>query len=167
MVVTSVFYFGHLFRTFGARLALKPAYALLCFLFLAAASTYGAIDTGGHIFVSPLFYLSCSLCGVYLHLTLARSVPEGLVKKFLVHTGRNTITILALHFLAFRGVNYLLVRIYDLPPYMTGQHHKIDATGGWWALYLVAGVMLPLAVRAVYDRIQQATARKPSVTAAT
>jgi len=161
MVVMSVFYAGHLFRKFGGGLAVKKAYALLCFVLLAVASRFGTIDTGGHQFVSPLFYLGCSLCGVYLHLCIARSVTDGsLVKRFLVHVGRNTITILALHFLAFRAVNYLLVRIYDLPAYMTGQHPKISTTGLWWLAYFSAGVLLPLAVKAAYDRLAQAVVGK-------
>ncbi len=161
MVVMSVFYAGHLFRQYGGGLAAKPAYALLCFALLAAATRFGPIDTGGHQFVSPLFYIGCSLCGVYLHLFLARSVPDGsLLRRFLVHVGRNTIAILALHFLAFRAVNYLLVRIYGLPDYMTGQHPRIITAGAWWTLYFAAGILLPLAARAVSGRVREAIAGK-------
>jgi len=156
MVVAGIFYFGHLFRQHGGDVAIKPQYALLSFLLLVVASRYGSIDTGGHVFVSPHFYIACSLSGIYLHLFLARSVPEGsLLKRFLVHVGRNTITILALHFLAFRAVNFLQVMIHDLPAYMTGQHPKIPTTGAWWLVYFVAGILLPLAVRAAYDRLRR------------
>jgi fucose 4-O-acetylase-like acetyltransferase len=156
MVVAVIFYIGYLFKRYESAFDFNFGYALSCFMVLAVSSLYGTIDNGGHQFVSPPFYLACSLCGIYLNCYIARVVADGsLLKRFLVFTGRNTITVLALHFLAFRAVNYLQVKIYDLPPYMTGQHPRIPSSDGWWALYFAAGILLPLASRVVYDRFKQ------------
>lgn len=157
MVVTVMFYFGYLFKRYESAFDFNAAYAFACFMVLAVSSRFGTIDTGGHQFVSPAFYLACSLCGIYLNLYIAKAVVAGsLLKNFFVYAGRNTITILALHFLAFRAVNYLQVRFYDLPSYMTGQHPHLASSGSWWLVYFIAGMALPLAGRAVYDRLKLA-----------
>ncbi len=156
MVVTIMFYFGSLFKKYESDIVFNGAYAFVCFLVLAISTSYGPIDTGGHQFVSPPFYLAISLCGIYLNLSLARMfVRETAFKKLLVFCGRNTITILALHFLAFRLVNYLQVKLHDLPPYMTAQHPVLNTQHGWWAAYLAAGLGLPLLARLIYDRLKQ------------
>jgi fucose 4-O-acetylase-like acetyltransferase len=157
MVVSSMFYFGHLFRRYERSIELNGGIALACFAVLAASYRFGPIDTGGHIFVSLPFYLVCSLAGVYLNLFLSMRVPEGtLFRRFLIYTGRNTITILALHFVAFRLVNYLQVVVRGLPVYLTASHPALNTSGGWWVVYLLMGVALPLASRMLYDRLKLA-----------
>jgi fucose 4-O-acetylase-like acetyltransferase len=144
-VVVIMYYFGYLFKKFEASIAFAFGYAALCFAVLAALYPHGAIDTGGHVFVSPPFYLVSSLAGIYLNLYLARRITgESLIRKFLLFAGRNTIAIMALHFLAFKAVSYLQVKLYDLPPYMLGKHPTLVTSGGWWVLYLIAGMFLPL-----------------------
>jgi fucose 4-O-acetylase-like acetyltransferase len=157
MVVTLIFYFGYLFKKYEGLIAFRSVYALSCFLVLVISTRYGTIDTGGHVFGSPFFYIGCSLAGIYLNLYIARLiVTDSPIKRFLIYCGRNTIAIMALHLLAFRGVNYLQVRLYDLPPYMTAKHPVLDASHGWWIPYLIAGVLFPLLVRLIYDSLKQA-----------
>ena len=156
MAVSIMFYFGYLFRGIEKKVALKGGVAFACGIFLAASSPFGPIDTGGHTFVSPPFYIACSLAGIYMNLYLAtRLSGRTLLGRFLLYTGRNTITILALHFLAFRMINYVQVVLRGLPAYHTAQHPTLDPSGGWWIAYLAAGVALPLAARAAYDRVKQ------------
>jgi fucose 4-O-acetylase-like acetyltransferase len=155
MVVSIMFYFGYVYKRYEQSIELNGGIALACFAILASGYRFGPIDTGGHIFVSLPFYLVCSLAGVYLNLFLATRIPEGtLFRKFLLYTGKNTITILALHFVAFRLVNYLQVVVRGLPVYLTASHPTLNTSGGWWVIYLVAGIALPLASRMIYDRLK-------------
>jgi fucose 4-O-acetylase-like acetyltransferase len=157
MVVTIMFYFGYLFKRFEKYIEFNFGIALACFLVLVVSYPYGPIGNGAHQFGTLPFYLVCSLTGIYLNFYIAKRIPDGtLIKRFLVFTGRNTITILGLHLAAFRVVNWLEVKVYGLPAYMTGKHISLDTSGAWWAVYLVAGVGLPLAARIVYDRAKQA-----------
>ncbi len=161
MVVLIMFYFGSLFKKHEHAVPMNGAAALCCFLILAASAPYGPVDTGGHQFVSPAFYIAASVCGIYLNLYAARMFTrDSVVKKFLVYCGRNTITIMALHFLAFRGVNYLQVKLYGLPAYKTAQHPVLDPAHGWWIAYLAAGVVFPILASLIYDRLKQAVSGK-------
>ena len=156
MVTTVMFYFGNLFKKYESFIVFNGAYALACFILLLASVPYGPIENGGHIFGSPSFYIGSSLSGIYLNLYIARKfVSDSLLKKFLLYCGKNTITILALHYLAFRSVSYLQVRLFDLPPYFTAQHPVLDASHGWWFVYTIAGVVFPLIGRLIYDRFKQ------------
>jgi fucose 4-O-acetylase-like acetyltransferase len=161
MVVVIMYYFGYLFKKFETSIKFTFGYAVLCFAVLAALYPHGAIDTGGHIFVSPPFYLVSSLAGIYLNLYVARKITgESMIKKFLLFAGRNTIAIMALHFLAFKAVSYLQVKHYDLPPYMLGKHPTLITSGGWWAVYLIAGILLPLGWAAFSERARQSLFKK-------
>jgi len=157
MVVTSMYYFGYLFKKHESVIDFNAGYALACLAILLISFPYGSVDTGGHQFVSPPFYLASSLCGIYLNLYVAKLFTrESVVKTFLLFAGINSITIMALHFLAFKAVNYLQVSVYGLQPFLTAKHPVLITTGGWWLLYLTAGVSLPLLAQALYDRFKQA-----------
>ncbi len=155
MVVLALYYLGYTGKRHEGRIPFKIYYAALCLIVLLVCYPYGPIDTGGHQFVSPHFYLVCSLCGIYLNLYIAGLASRTqILKKFLIMAGRNTIAIMALHFLAFRAVSFLQVRLYDLPSYLAAKHPILLDSGGWWIAYLGAGVGLPLLGRAVYEKLR-------------
>ena len=73
-------------------------------------------------------------------------------RKFLIFTGSHTLSILAWHFLSFKIVNLMLISIYNLNidrlgdfPVMTDYAHQ-----GWWIIYLVVGVALPISSTYAY-----------------
>ncbi len=73
-------------------------------------------------------------------------------RKFLIFTGSHTLSILAWHFLSFKIVNLMLISIYNLNidrlgdfPVMADYAHQ-----GWWIIYLIVGVTLPISGTYLY-----------------
>ena len=74
------------------------------------------------------------------------------LRGIIIYIGKNTLAILALHFLCFKLVNLLKVRAYGLSiedvgafPILTQGHAAINNVG-WVVLYVSAGVGLPIAL---------------------
>jgi len=158
LVAASMYYFGYLYKKHGHALPLTFGYAAACFTVLMIALYFvdSRIDTAAHEYISPPYYLAVSLCGIYLNLSLAKalgSVP--VLGSFLRTAGKNSLAIMALHLISFKAINYVQVRTYDLPPYLLGKHFIVSPENGWWLAYVVAGMLLPLGIVAVYERVRQ------------
>ncbi len=154
MVALAIYYLGYLWKQHEAKVRFTGLNAALCLIVLIAGTPYGPINTGAHQLVSPQFFLGISLAGIYLILFVADQAKRStLLKSFLIWTGRNTIAIMALHFLAFRLVNLVQVAMHGLPSSLIGKHPLLSNSGGWWLVYSAAGVGLPLLGKFLYEKI--------------
>lgn len=77
----------------------------------------------------------------------------GLI-KFL---GDHTLEIMALHFISFKLVSYLIIKIYSLPINYLVAHPVIMeySEKGWWFIYTLFGVFMPLLFAKMFERIKQ------------
>lgn len=68
------------------------------------------------------------------------------LRLFLSFASKNTITILAFHFFAFKLVSYLIVMSNGMPVGMVAEYPVINgfAETGWWMAYLFVGIAVPL-----------------------
>lgn len=64
-------------------------------------------------------------------------------------------SILTWHFLSFKIINILIVSIYKLDYSKVGQHPTIIeyANMGWFIIYTIIGIAIPLAIIAVKNKI--------------
>lgn len=87
-----------------------------------------------------------AIIGIFAILYIATYIEKThKLKIFLIYTGQNTISIMALHFLSFKIISLLKIAFYNL---------KIEKLGDWpiikecndvyWILYSIAGVFIPL-----------------------
>ena len=73
--------------------------------------------------------------------------------KYLDYLGKNTYSVLMMHIIAFKIVNAFLLfflgisneHLSDFPTIYCAAKH------GWWILYVIVGVNLPLVMKYVYD----------------
>ena len=78
---------------------------------------------------------------------------SSLKNDLLNYIGTETMTILTWHLLSFKAVSLLIILIYGLPIEQLGEFPVIVeyATKGWWILYFVVGVGLPLLMKKFMD----------------
>ena len=72
---------------------------------------------------------------------------EGIVKRFLVYCGDNTLPIFVFHILSYKVVSLLKIWYYGLDPRQIGCHmviHDYAKEDLFWILYSIVGVGLPL-----------------------
>lgn len=110
------------------------------------AGRYGGISLNLNTYPSWQFLLLCSLMGWVWLLALAMcfTYKKWKIKNVLTYIGKRTIYILFLHFLAFRPVVALQLMVYHEPSYLLASFPILVKGGGWWILYAIAGVGLPL-----------------------
>ena len=73
----------------------------------------------------------------------------------LYYIGKNTLQILALHFMSFKIVSIVVILVYNLPFEMLSEfpvikcHHEIT-----WPLYSLVGISLPLLIKVGYNKMK-------------
>ena len=80
------------------------------------------------------------------------------VKSFLIYTGDHTFNVLTWHFLSFKLVSILLIALYSGIQYERLADFPVIkelAEQGWWVMYLIFGVMTPLAVCKILSLIKK------------
>nr|AHF25211.1 acyltransferase family protein [uncultured bacterium Contig196] len=82
---------------------------------------------------------------------------EGIVKRFLVFCGDNTLPIFIFHILSFKLVSLIKIWYYGLDPRQIGCHmviHEHSKEDCFWILYTIAGVGIPLLFTWGYRRLR-------------
>ena len=131
---------------------------ILCLLILIFANTKGYISVVDNYIQNPIFFLVVSIVGwilingvAIILLKIDMSISR-LIKYISIHS----VSIIALHFLAFKVVNLIGIIVYDIDIYMLAAFPVLFNKGFWWIIYTFVGVMLPLFI----DKIMRCLYRK-------
>ena len=84
---------------------------------------------------------------------------DGLVKRFLVYCGNNTLYIFVFHIISFKIVSALKIWYYGLDWGQIGCHmvvHEHSTTDLFWVLYAIVGTAVPLLGITLYRKFRQA-----------
>lgn len=82
------------------------------------------------------------------------------LKSFLIYTSNHTLEILALHFLSFKIVSYLIIMIEKRPIYELATHPVLTPTENtyylnlWWLAYFIIGITFPLLYCTIKNHIE-------------
>lgn len=94
----------------------------------------------------PIFLIGAS-CGITMVLLICSVISNKRVKIFLVYTGNNTLSILALHFSAFKLVSYIIIILFELELFHLSEFPFLkNPPSESWILYSVVGVIMPLII---------------------
>ena len=164
--ISFLFIIGYLFSKKGIK-PIDWKLSLIILLSLFSLSHYYM----SHIFLSPIVkkelfmeiavfgYESYSIIDITLYLLISIILIWSFYSLFSVfeiknkwiinlidYIGENTITILTFHFLSFKIISLLIIKLNHLPIDMLSQLPVITdfANNGWWIAYALAGIVLPL-----------------------
>lgn len=134
---------------------------VICFISIAIIFIMNKLDIGTIRYVrgdikSGIYLFICSLSGWYLlyGISILVSQVDSSVRNIIIYIGRNTLPIMLLHLLAFKIVTALQILIYSEPWYMLGAFSVLHGSNGWWLVYAIIGVVMPLIFTAVMKRIK-------------
>lgn len=90
---------------------------------------------------------------------------ENMVKRFLVHCGEMTIYIYVFHIISYKVVSLVKIWWYGLDWGQVGCHMVIHEHNGdgFWVLYTIAGVGLPLLWMQGYNKVKRAIQSKRGI----
>lgn len=150
------FYLGYLYRSYGLVERLNSLWINVgCLLLVVCCSIY--IPTGMSLSSSKLIisYLASASAGSLLVFNLSRNVVKYRFSSWLTYIGRNTMIILALHFLSFKIISLIKIYIYGLPIKMLSCFPVIEEYNQYfWIAYVLVGVGIPLLIDSFYNKIR-------------
>ncbi|MFX3617525.1 MAG: acyltransferase family protein [Sporolactobacillus sp.] len=152
LVVLLIYYFGYLFRRIENRIPFNIGLFVLSILCLIIASHYGSIDVLASHYTNPMFFIFVSLVGIYCTMYVSRQLDRMNI-RVMRFIGSATISIMALHFLSFKLINLIQIKMYNYPDFMLAKFPTIVTNHGWWVLYSLVGIFIPVALHYVYIRI--------------
>lgn len=145
-----LFYLGHIIKIFNFSNYWKThkaqtAVLIICFLILLSMNKIGSIDLGNNSYVNPLYLLIVSCVGWQFLYEIAELI-KGInpLRKFWVIVGRNTLSVVILHFLSFKIINLLEVIIMRKPDFLIAAFPTLYTNNGWWIGYVIVGLTIPI-----------------------
>ena len=154
LTVLSLYQIGHLLKKYMIKI--KKLYFIPCFLILVICGKYGVqIDLNANQICNPVIFIICSISGFVVCYTISQLFLLFEDQKFLKYIGRHTLSIMMLHFLAFKIVIFIQIiigygKINDLKSYPC-----YIVNSGWWLVYSIVGVLVPLWINYLYQRIKK------------
>lgn len=142
------FYFGLLYRCFDLNKVFvknRRLYIVL-WIIINVLISYNKLYNPFMIDVIYVFivldYIN-ALIGIIAVMQLAQ-VTWIASSKILLVIGRNTLDIMALHFMVFKLVSWMVILVYNLPISRLAEYPVLLGVGGfWWLLYTAVGITLP------------------------
>jgi fucose 4-O-acetylase-like acetyltransferase len=166
LITTLLFFIGFLYKKYEHLVPINSYFSLLCLLLLVFVVMIGhyKIDsinsTVGYLPKAILYLVFTPILGTYMTLYLSKIISRYRIADFFDYIGRNTITILALHFLSFKLVSLIIVHSENLNRFEIASFPVIPNHDGWFLAYFLAGVLIPLSVRTTWVKVNNAFCHK-------
>lgn len=120
---------------------------IFSFLILFFAQKEGNIVIVNNQIVNPFFFITVSITGWFLLFGIAKLIYDQRISDTISYISKHSVYIVALHFLAFKFVNLIIVAIYRLDKYMIASFPIIPNIGdNWWIAYTCVGMVVPLLI---------------------
>ncbi|MBR1946520.1 MAG: acyltransferase family protein [Bacteroidaceae bacterium] len=155
LLATSYFIAGHLFRVLNLREYNNICIALCGFsaTFIASLFIKGNIDVQE---VAMFPYFVVSIIGSISTIYLSKSIVGKCGANILDFIGKNTLSILAFHFISFKIVSFIIIQINDWPISRLSNFPVLDGYNAYlWILYTITGIVVPLIIKRLIDTAEE------------
>jgi len=158
-IIAGLIYLGKLYSIYEGKIKLSIPIALLFFLGLCIATYFNYyINVGGMIFGNPIIFILITCAGCYVMLTVAYFINSKtiFIAKIFNYIGKNTLSIMALHYISLKFVSLIQIAIYDYPIRYLAYYPVIPyKTIYWWFPYTIVGIIVPIFLSFLYDKIKE------------
>lgn len=140
---------GVLYKRQGWGWEQKPVMVCLIALFLVLLGVHywnASVPVIANWKVFP--YFISAIAGTLGIFAIAKVLNKTKVASVMTYIGDHTFSILTWHFLSFKLVSWMIMRIYQLPLELLSEFPIIQAysTRGWWLVYFIIGILVPLGI---------------------
>lgn len=147
-VVFSVFviyYLGYIAKHIKIKESMQIPLCILSVGVLFYISKYGSISIAFNKYFSPLILIIASISGSKLVIGISKLIEKTkYLSNVLQYIGKNTLPIMFLHLLCFKLVTYVQILRYKQDIDTLKSYPVFISTNGWWVIYSVVGIVLPL-----------------------
>lgn len=138
---------GHIFACSKVR-RFNLLFFSVALIAVLIASRYWRMETADTFYDNHIIlpYIITAIIGTWMVYSMPWHFVGLQMTRFMHYTGTHTLVILTWHFLCFKLVSLIIIHIYDLPYKRLAEFPIIKeyATQGWWVIYLLVGVSVPL-----------------------
>lgn len=118
---------------------------VIAFLVLLALSPNGRVLLNENQFTTPLYIFLTSISGWYFLYGICNVlVKKNTIRLFFQTITKNALTIMALHFLLFKIVILVQIRLWGLSIEKLSTFPVLNGENGWWIVYAFFGICGPL-----------------------
>lgn len=155
-LATAFYMSGYLYKK-QEILAFKSNIIGVGLLFIPAIAAifvrWEMIDVKG---ASILLYYLIAMAGTLGVISLSRYLSEHRFANVLTYIGNKTLYILTFHFLAFKLVSLIYIKLCGLPINSLAQFPTVKEATDWlWLVYSIIGVVLSLLIWEIFHRVPQ------------
>lgn len=161
LVALLFFYAGYLYKRYENIITMNFSMAVLAMLNLIIGSFYIQIEMVTNRYSHIGLFLLDAMCGIYITIYLSKrlSLGSSLMKKIVSYIGNISLYILGLHLLFFKIIQYLIIQVYNLPFSYLAVITGMKRLEPWWILYTLVGVIGPVIVVQLYNRLISLTSK--------
>ncbi len=118
---------------------------------LLVCNNVGKIALDQNSYVNPVFFLIVSFSGWQFLYEIAHYIMKSnSLKNLFTCIGRNTLSVVILHFLSFKIVSYIGVLINKQPLCIVAAFPVLYSDGLWWIAYLIVGLAVPICLNLLW-----------------
>ena len=140
------------------RVSSNKYFYLLTVLFVSLAAWFSPSSMPTMSFEIIIPYTMSALLASASLLTLVSRINmnSSKIHHFINYVGSHTLSILTWHFLSFKLVSLIIIMIYDLSLEQLAYYPSIQefSTRGWWVIYTIVGVIMPLCLYNIYSKLK-------------
>lgn len=116
---------------------------IIMFLFLK--SNHGMIELSQYMIISKFLFYPITMIGILFCLSFTNFLcKNGKMEKCLACIGKNSFDIMALHFIFFKLIDFVICNVYEKKDVISNFPHSFTSI---WFIYLLAGVVGPILVK--------------------
>ena len=157
--ISAIFYSGYAFRHYQYIFSCQQK--KLLFLFVSIIFIYVMTKLELYAHLQPaninnengLIILLISCIGSIGMYCLASLLNETKAGRGISVCGNYSFSIMALHFLSFKSINAIQCLIYGYDLTMISSFPCLRLDNGWWVVYLLTGLVLPILSSYIYNKI--------------
>ena len=126
---------------------------IVSFSALLVLNKCGKVNLAFNYYVDPAYFLAVSFAGWGFLYSLSVFISETKLSGMMQLIGKNTLSVVILHFLAFKLVAYTVAEIYELPSFCIAAFLNLYGERGlWWTAYTFVGIAVPVGLSTVYKK---------------
>ena len=152
LVAVLIFYFGYLYQKYEEYVKINIFGAISLFAVLCYSMYQGSVHMIINQYSSLAFFIIVSAAGIYINIYMAKKLIAIDSFGLLQYIGKSSLFILAFHFLSFKVVYLIQIKLYHLPITVLAKFPVLDSNHGWWILYILCGVFIPTGIKFVFDK---------------
>lgn len=152
-------YLGYFIRQKQTMTLLNKNYkyivcTLICCVMISLGSWFGSISVVENKYVNPIFFIIMSISGWCVLWCLAKFFIRYnfFTNNALAYLSKHSVSVIGLHFLCFKTVNFIIVSIYNFELYRIAEFPVLTDSGFWFIAYILAGIGIPLILQWIYHK---------------